>query len=380
MKSTRLFLFIVVATIFCACSSDEPDVPTTSDENKYFEMCSGFTYKNRAYFKGEIVDLKNMDIYNEILNLHTALPQNTLHIEMKQAGSLAKLIKEASPTYADALKITGPINEDDFAAIVDYTKKNYLILLDLSDAQLKDKTFPDRAFASHIYNKSVDKEELLSLVICHIKLPKDLENLGYQSLANLLLKDIVFPRSLKHINCGCFEGNSLSGGSITFPDNITYIPSHAFTYNGEWFRHNLSYDAGVDRIIFSYRLKKIGDYAFQCLSAKEIVFNEGLEEIGNYAFQYNQTIESITLPSTIKRLGYGAFSENNNLKNVYCLNPIPPRADAEDCEFLSCNDAFDSNYNDYYKENLTLYVPKGSRDAYLNAPCWQDFKEIIEIE
>ena len=33
----------------------------------------------------------------------------------------------------------------------------------------------------------------------------------------------------------------------------------------------------------------------------------------------------------------------------------------------------------YHHQNVTLYVPKGSKDAYQTASVWQDFKEIVEI-
>lgn len=57
---------------------------------------------------------------------------------------------------------------------------------------------------------------------------------------------------------------------------------------------------------------KIGDYAFQnCTKLREIVINEGVEIIGSRAFACLSVGEdevSITLPSTIREIGYAAFS------------------------------------------------------------------------
>lgn len=106
----------------------------------------------------------------------------------------------------------------------------------------------------------------------------------------------------------------LEGGSvkeIVFDDGVTEIGNHGF------------YDyvfKDVTKITFAPSVKKIGDFAFIGLEApvREYVFSEGLEEIGYYAFSSTGgSAETLVLPSTLKRIGGGAF-RNFRLEHL-CL-------------------------------------------------------------
>ena len=93
----------------------------------------------------------------------------------------------------------------------------------------------------------------------------------------------------------------------------------------------------VDTLDMSEQIQYIGDYAFQNSWVKEVVI-ANVVELGNYAFKdCNQlslftagaplsvigtgafqttVLTSITLPSTIKTIGYGAFAKNSQLSNI----------------------------------------------------------------
>ena len=49
--------------------------------------------------------------------------------------------------------------------------------------------------------------------------------------------------------------------------------------------------------------------------------NEGLEELGSSAFS-GSAIENITLPSTLKKIGYNTFRNCKNLKRVEIPNGV----------------------------------------------------------
>jgi len=80
-----------------------------------------------------------------------------------------------------------------------------------------------------------------------------------------------------------FEGNNLKGSAVvlTIPKNTKKILDSAFIFSG-----------------MSYQII-------------EAIFNEGLEEIGQSAF-ITQNIKSIKMPSTLKIIGQGAFSDQGN--------------------------------------------------------------------
>lgn len=62
---------------------------------------------------------------------------------------------------------------------------------------------------------------------------------------------------------------------------------------------------------------KVKDSAFYMRkSLKKLVFNEGLETIGKRAFKYCESLESITLPSTVISIGEEAFYDCNRLRKV----------------------------------------------------------------
>lgn len=57
------------------------------------------------------------------------------------------------------------------------------------------------------------------------------------------------------------------------------------------------------------------------------------------------------------------FSFCSSLINVTSLSPIPP-----------------SMGNNYMPSKTVLYVPSGSLEAYQEAPVWQDFSRIVELD
>ncbi len=76
----------------------------------------------------------------------------------------------------------------------------------------------------------------------------------------------------------------------------------------------------IDSITLPHSLRKIGKEAFLGLSydsqIKELDLPEGLEEIDDQAFCYCPTITTVTLPSTLKKLGSGVFHLCANIKKV----------------------------------------------------------------
>lgn len=116
------------------------------------------------------------------------------------------------------------------------------------------------------------------------------------------LKSVKLPETLTEINDGAFSHcGSLS--SIDIPESVTSLGSNAFAYNG------------LASITGGEGLEVIGDECFQW-STKQIsfVFPEGLKEIGANAFYtpanpgYDGGLNYVTIPSTVEKIGDGAFS------------------------------------------------------------------------
>jgi hypothetical protein len=82
------------------------------------------------------------------------------------------------------------------------------------------------------------------------------------------------------------------------------------------------------------------------------------------AFYRCEFLTSIKIPGSVTSIGSNAFRYCNGLSLVIVKNQAPPAIDV-------------STFS--YRAYLTLYVPKGSKEAYENADYWKDFKEIKEF-
>lgn len=112
------------------------------------------------------------------------------------------------------------------------------------------------------------------------------------------------PSSVRKIGDYSFYDHKDSGiSSISFSEGLEEIGEYAFYQN-----------FSISTLTFPSTLKKIGKGAFDCVSAsyggviQTVNFNEGLEEIGAYAFVGAYFKEVLTLPSTVKVIGDYAFA------------------------------------------------------------------------
>jgi hypothetical protein len=87
--------------------------------------------------------------------------------------------------------------------------------------------------------------------------------------------------------------------------------------------------------------------------------------IGEYTFAACSSLTSVTIPNSVTSIGEYAFAGCFGLTSVTVLNPTPVAI---------------AEYTFINRTNATLYVPKGSKEAYQAADYWKEFKEIIEID
>ena len=104
--------------------------------------------------------------------------------------------------------------------------------------------------------------------------------------------------------------NDTSITSVTMPDSVTYIGLSAF-----WGRQ-------ISSVKFSKNLKEIGDYAFCWTALKEAELPEGLETIGECAFYGTNSLEKVTIPSTVTDIGGRAFSGTSWLESKKQEDPV----------------------------------------------------------
>lgn len=86
---------------------------------------------------------------------------------------------------------------------------------------------------------------------------------------------------------------------------------------------------------------------------QNVTLNEGQRLLYQGCFARCSSLQSITIPASIVGIEDSAFYECSSLKTVYCKASVPPDIGAE--VFLDC------------AENMILYVPIQSVDAYVNS-------------
>ena len=117
------------------------------------------------------------------------------------------------------------------------------------------------------------------------------------------------------------------------------------------------------------------------------VIPEGVTAIADYAFYYCALLPSIDIPEGVTSIGYAAFGCCNWLTSVTIPSSVTSIGDVA---FIGCahltavtvgltaplsisSDVFSN------RANATLYVPIGSKTAFMLADVWKEFKEIVEV-
>lgn len=109
------------------------------------------------------------------------------------------------------------------------------------------------------------------------------------------------------------------------------------------------------------KVVEIGDYAFECCyELKSVSIPSSVNYIGRFAFLGCRNLESIIIPSSVNSIGISAFSECKALKDIYCQAVNVPETHSS---------AFDNSPI----ENMTLYVPGESMNAYKTTDPWSGF-------
>lgn len=208
-----------------------------------------------------------------------------------------------------------------------------------------------------------------------VTLPESLTTLGsYAFYSCKLLKTIKIPSGVTAIPSSCFyEYSSLE--SVAIPEGVTTIGSEAFqscNLNALTLPESLekigiyafSGNQSLKSVNIPAKVKTIESNAFHNCGLTDLVIQEGVQTIDNYAFESN-SLQNLTLPSTIKSIGNGAFRYNNNLQSIICNAVMPPALG-------------DNAFN--IEITSSIKVPMASIAAYRKAYGWKDFSNYYSGE
>ena len=222
-----------------------------------------------------------------------------------------------------------------------------------------------------------------------ITFPNSVTEIQYEAFMHCTgLTSIELPNSIKRIDGEAFAHCSIS--TVTIPSSVTDIAktNGESPFNGcnslisiKVESGNTVYDsrnncnaiietatnelvAGCKTTIIPNSVTSIG-YNSMCgfKDLTSITIPTSVTRIAFGAFQ-SCGLTSVTIPGSMTYIGSSAFKYCSSLASVTSLATTPPQTEKEP----------------FQENDIPLYVPKGTRDAYLAQEPWNKFKEIIELD
>ena len=314
-------------------------------------------------------------------------------VQNPEAGGLQEYIKTRNMSNVKKLKISGPLNDNDFLFLRGMRSLEYLDVYDVEAYSL-----PKGCFKREYYSWQCEK----------IILPKTLTAISEECFYCTSIKEVRIPVSCETIGASAFERcsslNSVSfeNGSglktisssafaicqslktITIPASCETIGASSFNgcsslssvifENGSCLR-TMSYSSfkgcsSLTSISIPASCETIDAYAFRGCAITDVTYANGsaLATIGTEAFAGCGNLHRIDMRNCtkLKSIGSKAFYGDNQIYSFQIGAAVPPSCPA---------DAFD-NVGEY----SVLKVPSGSEDAYKAASGWGEFYKIIANE
>ncbi len=207
----------------------------------------------------------------------------------------------------------------------------------------------------------------LNVVIPSTLFDLPVTRIGNDALGWSELGSVVLPEGIVTIGMNAISDCQIS--SLYIPSTITSLypnDDNPFSCNQQLSQiqvaeGNTVYDSreGCNAIIETATNKLIA-------GCNSTIIPESVVSIGPDAF-YGCQFSTITIPARVTSIGSISFMSCDQLSTIYAMMPTPANLD---------EGAFQQNHY----TNVTLYVPKGKKSAYLNAEVWSNFQNIVEME
>ena len=192
------------------------------------------------------------------------------------------------------------------------------------------------------------------------------------------LMSVTIPTSVSEIGKSAFSGCA-SLRQLSIPSSVTVIGEYAFKgctsleliklpENLTTLAMGLFKDcSNLHDICLPQKLCRIEASVFRnCSRLKSIILPKQLTAIGKEAFRDCKSLTSIIIPSAITEIGQMAFYADNQLATVISMTETP-------CTVHRSVFGMTENITD-----VTLYIPSGTKEAYVTAGWTQSFTNIIE--
>ena len=315
-------------------------------------------------------DIKIAD-WTEDRNTHGGEARQYYVVNLTEAGTLQKAIEDAkkNPAKIRNLKVTGPITTEDFYFMRD--KMDILEAVNLKEAKvlrcnaagnvieydyipssafsgkktLTHFVFPERV--TYIGNNAFSGTTLSGALV----IPDDVIEIGNSAFKATSVRSVTFPDKIQRIDESVFQDCKQLSGTLILPESLTHIGAYAFrscSFTGTLYLPNGLEDIGEyafsDSGEYTGELRipnnikelhghtfqsssfsgsinlnnaiKFGSYEFSgCRFSRGVTIPEGVTEIPDNFMSYGN-LSDITFPSTLRKIGYSAFSNQYRLKHI----------------------------------------------------------------
>ena len=170
------------------------------------------------------------------------------------------------------------------------------------------------------------------------------------------MTSLIIPSSVTSIGYGAFRGCS-GLTSLTIPSSVTSIGEGAFRGC-----------SGLTSLTLPSGVTEIGDFVFEgCSGLTSLTIPSSVTSIGESAFTGCSGLTSLTIPSGVTSIGNFAFLGCSGLTSIYVYPENLP-------------ELWTNIFNGCDAKNCTVYVPKGTGNAYFRSAEFGYFYNIVEFD